>query len=920
MPAVIAAITIQQIIQAFVVSAILGLVSKEFFTPKSQNSSLENEARQRQVMIRSSTEPHRVIIGQALVSGPLAYIETSGTGQEYVNVVILLAAHQCQEIGDIYFDDQLVGDLDGSGNVTTGTFAGLARIKKHLGTDTQAADSDLVAESAGKWTTAHQLCGITYIYVRLLRDDTAYPNGVPLIRALVKGKLFEDPRVSGSPNNPTWSPNWALAMRDYYKSDTGLRCDLSELGDLAFIAAANTSDERVIVTYASPAFTIDGGSPTPNTITFADDENRLQTGDVVIPSTTGSLAGTGITAGAPIWFIRINATEGKFANSYANAVAGTAVALGGPGSGVHTLTPAPRVLPANATDKLAFESPERFISLGDGVQIASTGTLPTGLAALTTYYGIKTRDFEMQLASTYANALAGVPVPFSSDGTGTITLTHIDQARYTVNGSYTLGETPSAIISNMLAASGGVQTYSQGVFSIFAGAYTSPTITITEDDLRGPITGTTGPDAKDLFNAVQGTYVDQWKYWQPSDFPPVTNATYQAQDGGEQFFSDIDLALVTDVVRAQRMGKMVLERARRGETITLPCKLTKFDADVWDTAQVTIAAMGYNGDVFRITGWNFAWDENGPGVDLTLTKEDAAIYSWSSADAVHNAVAPALDIAPPTTVQPPLGLGSPAVLSLIAERVTSFPVADPSTTVVISVDWIAAPEPNGYLYEVQWRKSTDTTWQSILLPFSGDSAYRIKETDVSSSYDARVRTVSKMGAKSSWLTGNIAFATSQVAVNTSDLASDAAAVVTHAFSTSILTSSPSTSVGLQLCIINSSGGSVLVTISARVQRASVSYGTGSVEYTIQRLDGPLTGSPDAVLGLSRVVTAAFPATQRPGSPSVFDFDKVSTIAIHDDPPTGQVTYAVMAQFKDSVGNGDSASFSYREMTVEETKR
>jgi hypothetical protein len=52
----------------------------------------------------------------------------------------------------------------------------------------------------------------------------------------------------------------------------------------------------------------------------------------------------------------------------------------------------------------------------------SGGGLPGGLAALTSYWIIRTGADTFQLASSYANALAGTAIALSTDGTGTQTL------------------------------------------------------------------------------------------------------------------------------------------------------------------------------------------------------------------------------------------------------------------------------------------------------------------------------------------------------------------------------------------------------------------------------------------------------------------------------------------------------------------
>jgi hypothetical protein len=63
---------------------------------------------------------------------------------------------------------------------------------------------------------------------------------------------------------------------------------------------------------------------------------------------------------------------------------------------------------------------------GDGpVRLTTSGTLPAGLKLLTDYWVIKSDADTLQLAASFADAIAGTPVvvPFTDNGTGTTTLT-----------------------------------------------------------------------------------------------------------------------------------------------------------------------------------------------------------------------------------------------------------------------------------------------------------------------------------------------------------------------------------------------------------------------------------------------------------------------------------------------------------------
>lgn len=54
------------------------------------------------------------------------------------------------------------------------------------------ADSDLVSEDTN-WTSNHRLRGIAYLYVRLKFSNDVFPNGIPNITCIIKGKKYMTP-------------------------------------------------------------------------------------------------------------------------------------------------------------------------------------------------------------------------------------------------------------------------------------------------------------------------------------------------------------------------------------------------------------------------------------------------------------------------------------------------------------------------------------------------------------------------------------------------------------------------------------------------------------------------------------------------------------------------------------------------------
>jgi len=181
---------------------------------------------------------HQIIYGKVRVGGARIYDEATGTNNKYLHRIIAVAGHEVQSFDEIYINDEIV-TLDGSGNVTSPSkYNGKVRIKLHLGSPDQTADTFLVDESA-HWTTQHRLRGIAYMYVRLAFDADVFPNGIPEITATISGKKVYDPRTSTT----VWSDNPALCLRDYLTSPYGIAEDTANIDDTLVIAAANVCDQ-----------------------------------------------------------------------------------------------------------------------------------------------------------------------------------------------------------------------------------------------------------------------------------------------------------------------------------------------------------------------------------------------------------------------------------------------------------------------------------------------------------------------------------------------------------------------------------------------------------------------------------------------------------------------------------------------------
>jgi hypothetical protein len=223
------------------------------------NSSSMDQGRT--VTTRDGVAARRLIYGQVLVSGNLVFMHTTGAKNDTLHTIIMLAGHECEELGKIYLDTVEV-PLDVNGDAT-GTFAGNLHIGKHLGAPGQAAESSLVADAPDKWTSAHTLSGCAYLYVRLKYDATKFPNGIPTVTCLVKGKKVYDPRSGLT----AWSNNSALIAADFVNDPTwGKRVAQARIVSADLIEAANTCDEVIVLNTIAATAMIVGQTYTIKTL------------------------------------------------------------------------------------------------------------------------------------------------------------------------------------------------------------------------------------------------------------------------------------------------------------------------------------------------------------------------------------------------------------------------------------------------------------------------------------------------------------------------------------------------------------------------------------------------------------------------------------------------------------------------------
>lgn len=191
-----------------------------------------------QVTVRSADQPHQIVFGQRRVAGNITFVHTTANNY-YLHLVVVWAGHEVEELGALYFNDE---EVPLSGGAATGKYQDLVWCSDHLGSPDQEADAALISACPDKWTVEHRGRGVAYSYILLAYDRDKYPQGLPNIWRVVKGKKVYDPRD----DTTAWSDNAALctaawlADPKYGRGQSYADMDLDALS-----TAANACDETI---------------------------------------------------------------------------------------------------------------------------------------------------------------------------------------------------------------------------------------------------------------------------------------------------------------------------------------------------------------------------------------------------------------------------------------------------------------------------------------------------------------------------------------------------------------------------------------------------------------------------------------------------------------------------------------------------
>lgn len=341
-------------------------------------------------------------------------------------------------------------------------------------------------------------------------------------------------------------------------------------------------------------------------------------------------------------------------------------------------------------------------------------------------------------------------VPLAGGGT---------EPRYTCNGVFYADQTPEEILGSLSSAMGvDAPIFIAGEWYIYPAAYISPTLDLNEDDARGPVRVTTRLSRRDLENRVHGLYVGPKTNFQASSYPPVVNATYLSQDGGEELWGERDYLFTETPSACQRLAKIDLEENRQQIQVEFPASFAAYRTRPPKTVRLSLSRFGWTLKPFRVKDMKLEIAEGLDGspqlqIRLFLRETAAGAYDWNSGEETT------VDLAPDTDLPDPLRMDPPTLLTLDADSSTAQEIQDGIYQPRIRVGWVPPADIQLRGYLLQFKLSSASEWQTAEPPAMEDSVAFITGVRNLQSYDVRLRAYNLYGVNST-------FATDTITVNT----------------------------------------------------------------------------------------------------------------------------------------------------------
>lgn len=243
------------------------------------------------------------------------------------------------------------------------------------------------------------------------------------------------------------------------------------------------------------------------------------------------------------------------------------------------------------------------------------------------------------------------PVGLASPLTSPLTT----EPRYTCCGHFNLTMKRGEILQNLLTSCGGRIVPDIFPIVIYPAIWPGVSLTLAANwipsNAAGPIRWRSSVTIAELFNGVKGTYISPANNWQSSDFPRYAQDSEHgyndgppqydydqnlANDGGDRRWLDIQLPFTISCAAAQRLAKIELLRRRQQGTGTFLLNMVGYQIAPLDILAVSLAYFGWDDKLLEVLASRFKLEKQNDagaqivllGVEIDVQETDPSVYDW----------------------------------------------------------------------------------------------------------------------------------------------------------------------------------------------------------------------------------------------------------------------------------------------------
>ena len=314
-------------------------------------------------------------------------------------------------------------------------------------------------------------------------------------------------------------------------------------------------------------------------------------------------------------------------------------------------------------------------------------------------------------------------------------------SRYKITSVFDEGARHREVIELMLGTMNAQAVWTGGQFIVTGGAYTTPDVTLTEDDIVGPVEVITRRSVQDRWNRVNGRFTRRGtggNAYVEKEYTPLVSDTYTEEDGGRELALEHNLIWTPNYIEARRIAKVKLLQSRQQIVARIPVSLKGFMAVAGGSLYLTLPRYGWTSKEFEVVDFEFFVDQGSrPGVILTIRETSAAIWSWATSDETEDPAGEPTNLPDAFEVDAP-NITAGDVLSVVRQEAISILTAE-----------VSSDDESAVRFELEAQKAGETTWR----PMSGQGGgarFELANVEDGATYTIRGRAFNVLNVSSEY--------------------------------------------------------------------------------------------------------------------------------------------------------------------------